>query len=155
MIITSTPRWRPSPAATPATTLSWTGRRRAVRRGPVRSGGPVPSRASGFTVFVFMAPAWLHGPGQHIGKTPGVPLIPTPRDQGRPAAVRHRLSELTARHPRDKALMDARKPTSSRCWPNCAPRWGWLDPAAPYLASGYGEEISSERKAGSPAGWGA
>jgi L-rhamnose isomerase / sugar isomerase len=29
------------------------------------------------------------------------------------------------------------------------------DPVAAYLASGYGEEISSERKAGSPAGWGA
>src|SRR5215475_1672396 len=29
------------------------------------------------------------------------------------------------------------------------------DPVAAYLASGYGEEISSERKEGSPAGWGA
>jgi L-rhamnose isomerase/sugar isomerase len=29
------------------------------------------------------------------------------------------------------------------------------DPVAAYRASGYGEEISSERKAGSPAGWGA
>jgi L-rhamnose isomerase / sugar isomerase len=29
------------------------------------------------------------------------------------------------------------------------------DPVAAYLASGYGEEISSARKAGSPAGWGA
>ncbi len=29
------------------------------------------------------------------------------------------------------------------------------DPGAAYLASGYGEEISSERKAGSPAGRGA
>jgi L-rhamnose isomerase/sugar isomerase len=29
------------------------------------------------------------------------------------------------------------------------------DPVAAYLASGYGEEISSGRKAGSPAGWGA
>jgi L-rhamnose isomerase/sugar isomerase len=29
------------------------------------------------------------------------------------------------------------------------------DPVAAYLASGYGEAISSERKAGSPAGWGA
>ena len=57
-----------------------------MRRGPVRSGGPVPSRASGFTVFVFMAPAWLRGPGQHIGKTPGVPPDPAPRDQGGPAA---------------------------------------------------------------------
>ena len=29
------------------------------------------------------------------------------------------------------------------------------DPVAAYRASGYGEEISSERKAGSSAGWGA
>jgi L-rhamnose isomerase len=33
---------------------------------------------------------------------------------------------------------------------------GWLPiPPPAYLASGYGKEISSERKAGSPAGWGA
>jgi len=29
------------------------------------------------------------------------------------------------------------------------------DPVAAYLASGYGEKIISERKGGSPAGWGA
>jgi L-rhamnose isomerase/sugar isomerase len=29
------------------------------------------------------------------------------------------------------------------------------DPVAAYLASGYGEKSSSERKEGSPAGWGA
>jgi L-rhamnose isomerase/sugar isomerase len=29
------------------------------------------------------------------------------------------------------------------------------DPVTAYLASGYGEKLSSERKAGSPAGWGA
>jgi len=29
------------------------------------------------------------------------------------------------------------------------------DPVAAYLATGYGDKISSERKAGSPAGWGA
>ena len=28
------------------------------------------------------------------GRSPVYPLIPTPRDQGRPAAVRHRLSEV-------------------------------------------------------------
>ena len=29
------------------------------------------------------------------------------------------------------------------------------DPVSAYLASGYGEKIISERKGGSPAGWGA
>jgi L-rhamnose isomerase / sugar isomerase len=29
------------------------------------------------------------------------------------------------------------------------------DPYAAYLASGYGEKISSERAGGTPAGWGA
>ena len=50
---------------------------RAVRCGSGPNGGPAwyrgsVVRASGFTVFVFMAPAWPGGPGQHIGKIPCV-----------------------------------------------------------------------------------
>src|SRR5690349_2786185 len=91
-IITSTPRYRARPAATPATMRSWIGRRRTGRCGSVPNGGPAWSRdsvvrASGFTVFMFMTPAWLDGPGQHIGKIPGVLLIPVPGDQGRSAGV--------------------------------------------------------------------
>ena len=97
MIITSTPRSPgPGPRRLRPPRGPGTPRRRAVRRDPARSSGPAWSRAyQVLTVFVFMAPAWLRGPGQHIGKTPGEPLIPAPRNQGNPAAAPHRLSEAT------------------------------------------------------------
>jgi hypothetical protein len=46
-----------------------------MRLGTERRASVVPDsvvRTSGFTVFVFMTPAWLGGPGQHIRKIPGV-----------------------------------------------------------------------------------
>jgi hypothetical protein len=39
---------------------------------------------SGFTVFVFMALAWLAGPAWRIGKIPGPSPNPHCRYQGRP-----------------------------------------------------------------------
>jgi hypothetical protein len=47
------------------------------------------SGASGFTVFVFMASAWLRGAGQHIGKNPGVTLNLGSWDQGRAQGNAH------------------------------------------------------------------
>src|SRR5580693_8698321 len=90
-IITSTPKYSARPVATPVSMRSWMGLRRAVRSGSAWSPGPVREwgserpvvGASGFTVVVFMALAWLRDLGQHIGKIPGATLIPGDRHQPR------------------------------------------------------------------------
>src|SRR5580704_1374584 len=82
-ILTSTPKYSARPAATPVSMRSWMGLRTAVRSGSAWYLGSVWERgsklpvagASGFTVVVFMALAWLRERGQHIGKIPGAPLI--------------------------------------------------------------------------------
>src|SRR5690349_13401882 len=101
-IVTSTPKYPARPAATPVSMRSWMGLRRAVRSGSARYLGSVwewgselsVAGASGFTVVVFMALAWLRGPGQPIGKIPGAPLIPGDRHQGR---IRDGLGQGLAR----------------------------------------------------------
>src|ERR1700719_1128579 len=90
-IITSTPKYPARPIVTPVSMRSWMGLRRAVRSGSAWYLGSVREwgskllvvEASGFTVVVFMALAWLRDLGQHIGKIPGAPLIPGDRHQPR------------------------------------------------------------------------
>src|SRR6266702_5991002 len=90
-IVASTPRYSARPAATPVSMRSWMGLRRALRPGPAwyldsgwERGPELPvAGASGFTVGVFMALAWLRGPGQHTGKIPDSPPIPGDKHQGR------------------------------------------------------------------------
>src|SRR5579859_4156632 len=90
-IVTSAPKYRARPAATPVSMRSWICLRSAVRSGSAWYLGSVRERgsklpaggASGFTVVVFMALAWLRDLGQHIGKIPAAPLIPGDRYQPR------------------------------------------------------------------------
>jgi hypothetical protein len=79
-----------------------------VRRDPVPNGVSVRSLASGFAVFVFMAPASLRGPGQHIGKTPGVPLIPRATGSGTSRISSSSATEAGLVHPDDE-LEQARR----------------------------------------------
>src|SRR5580693_6191064 len=90
-ILTSTPKYSARPAATPVSMRSWMGLQTAVRSGSAwylgsvwEWGSKLPVvGASGFTVVVFMALAWLRERGQHIGKIPGAPLILGGRHQPR------------------------------------------------------------------------
>src|SRR5260370_20340032 len=101
-IVTSTPKYSARPAATPVSMRSWMGLQRAVRSGSAWYLGSVWEwgskmsvvGASGFTVVVLMALAWLREPGQHIGKIPSAPLIPGDRHQGR---IRDGLGQGLAR----------------------------------------------------------
>src|SRR5262249_14229645 len=76
MTVTSAPRYRAIPAATPAIIRSSTGR--LSGSGPLRSVACELASA----VVVSMPPAWSAGPRAGIGKTPDPTLMSAGRDQG-------------------------------------------------------------------------
>src|ERR1700724_699078 len=82
--VTSTPRYRAMPAATPASIRSWMGRDNGCGSRWVLASGSVSVwwMASGFAVDVFMAPACCRQPGLGIRKTPDPTLRLPPAGSG-------------------------------------------------------------------------